>query len=123
MIEIHHFADCSPPITINQENNFFEVAFELRLFTMVHCYFSLRIIISVMDIQNELKKINTYINTLESKQAFQEDVIEQLNQQVIRLQQANNDYEKKLQELIGKIESFSSNNLAADHEETPPPHY
>ena len=76
-----------------------------------------------MDIQNELNKINTYINTLESKLAFQEDVIEQLNQQMICLQQAHTDYETKLQELTGKIESFSSNNLAADHEETPPPHY
>ena len=63
------------------------------------------------------------INELESKQAFQEDLLEQLNQQLIELNQSCQQQQKYIQLLGQKLSALTPNQLATEAEETLPPHY
>ena len=63
------------------------------------------------------------VDELESKQAFQEDLLEQLNQQVIELSHHCQQQQKYIQFLGQKLSALIPNQLATESEETPPPHY
>ncbi|MCO6524483.1 MAG: SlyX family protein [Candidatus Schmidhempelia sp.] len=63
------------------------------------------------------------IEMLETKAAFQEVTIEQLNQMVIVLQQESALLSEKLRLLSEKIKTGQISNIASLSEETPPPHY
>tara|TARA_B100001094_G_C18117421_1_gene764842 strand:- start:678 stop:896 length:219 start_codon:yes stop_codon:yes gene_type:complete len=63
------------------------------------------------------------IDELESKQAFQEDLLEQLNQQVIEISHYYQQQQKYIQFLGQKLAALTPNQLASEAEETPPPHY
>ncbi len=63
------------------------------------------------------------IEDLEMKLAFQDDTIESLNQQVIRLNDLLADQQEKLRLLTSKLSQVEPNNIASQAEETPPPHY
>ena len=63
------------------------------------------------------------IEDLEMKLAFQDDTIESLNQQVIRLNALLADQQEKLRLLTSKLSQVEPSNIASQAEETPPPHY
>ncbi|TEA26674.1 SlyX family protein [Candidatus Schmidhempelia bombi] len=63
------------------------------------------------------------IEMLETKLAFQEVTIEQLNQMVIILQHESASLSEKLRLLSEKIKTGQLSNIASLSEEIPPPHY
>ncbi|ASJ97848.1 MULTISPECIES: SlyX family protein [Shewanella] len=63
------------------------------------------------------------IEDLEMKLAFQDDTIESLNQQVIRLNDLLAEQQEKLRLLTSKLSQVEPSNIASQAEETPPPHY
>ena len=63
------------------------------------------------------------IDELESKQAFQEDLLEQLNQQIIKISHDSQQQQKHIKYLSQKISAMTPHQLATEAEETPPPHY
>lgn len=67
--------------------------------------------------------IDTRIEQLEMKSAFQEHIIEELNQMVIALQMEQDKLKEQLQLLSGKLKSAQTSLIADQSEETPPPHY
>ena len=63
------------------------------------------------------------LEELENKQAFQDDTIEQLNEEITALNLKQNMFKRQIELLAEKVKSTSSSNLADETEETPPPHY
>ncbi|MGS0729765.1 SlyX family protein [Shewanella sp. 0m-11] len=57
------------------------------------------------------------------KIAFQDGTIEELDQQVIKLNQALALQQEQLKLLISKFQSVEPSNMASQADETPPPHY
>ncbi len=70
-----------------------------------------------------IQSLESRIVELESKQAFQEDTIDKLNQ-VITHQQSQLD---QLREIVNELKNWAKNqqqpNLASLEQEVPPPHY
>lgn len=69
------------------------------------------------------QEINQYLELLESKLAFQENTIEELNKMVITLQADVSKLKEQLQLLSQKMKNMQTSNVATLAEETPPPHY
>ncbi len=63
------------------------------------------------------------INELESKIAFQELAIEELNQSLIEQQFIIDKLNIQLRHLAQKMQNIAPSNIASMSEETPPPHY
>lgn len=63
------------------------------------------------------------IEELETKLAFQEDTIEQLNQALQSQQLQLDIVQQQLKLLAAKIREGDSSPVASQSEETPPPHY
>lgn len=63
------------------------------------------------------------IDELESRLAFQDDVIETLNGVVTRQQLQLDNLEKEVLLLKQQIKNLSPSQIADESEETPPPHY
>ncbi|GHE99967.1 SlyX family protein [Thalassotalea profundi] len=64
------------------------------------------------------------IELLESRNAFQDDIIEQLNQEITLHQVAIAQLKEQMQALARRVkESPSSSQVADISDDTPPPHY
>ncbi|MCX8649821.1 SlyX family protein [Gilliamella sp. B2776] len=63
------------------------------------------------------------LELLETKVAFQEMTIEELNQMVVNLQSDISKLKEQLTLLSQKLQAIQVSNIANLSEETPPPHY
>ncbi|MCW9710848.1 SlyX family protein [Avibacterium paragallinarum] len=73
-----------------------------------------------MQIQLEQAK---QIAELETKVAFQEHAIEELNQALVEQQFILEKMQLQLRHLAAKLKDLQPSNIASQAEETPPPHY
>lgn len=69
------------------------------------------------------QELFTQINELEAKVAFQEIMIEDLNQSIIDQQFMIDKLQIQMRHLAEKFKGISAGNVASQAEETPPPHY
>ncbi|MCX8660990.1 SlyX family protein [Gilliamella sp. B2889] len=67
--------------------------------------------------------MNQQLELLETKVAFQEMTIEELNQMVVNLQSDISKLKEQLTLLSQKLQATQTSNIASLSEETPPPHY
>ncbi|MCX8584391.1 MULTISPECIES: SlyX family protein [unclassified Gilliamella] len=67
--------------------------------------------------------MNQQLELLETKVAFQEMTIEELNQMVVNLQADISKLKEQLTLLSQKLQANQTSNIASLSEETPPPHY
>lgn len=70
-----------------------------------------------------MQDVQEQIEELQMKMAFQELTVEELNQEVIKLNQLIAHQQHQIQLLIGKLKAMEPSNIATQAEETPPPHY
>lgn len=73
-----------------------------------------------MTIENELL---ARIAELETKVAFQEGTIEELNQALIHHQFVLDKLQTQVRHFAEKLQGVQSSNIASQAEEIPPPHY
>ncbi|MGS0680925.1 SlyX family protein [Shewanella sp. 125m-7] len=70
-----------------------------------------------------MDNLESRVEELEMKIAFQDGTIEELDQQVIKLNLALASQQEQLRILIGKLQAVEPSNMASPADETPPPHY
>ncbi|QYJ79576.1 SlyX family protein [Shewanella acanthi] len=70
-----------------------------------------------------MQGVQEQIEELQMKLAFQELTVEELNQEVIKLNRLIADQQHQIQLMVGKLKSMEPSNIATQAEETPPPHY
>lgn len=70
--------------------------------------------------QNDLEQ---RIQELESKVAFQDDTINQLNDEITQLNLNQANMLRQIKLLAEKVKSSKQSAVASEAEETPPPHY
>ncbi|WOT04517.1 SlyX family protein [Shewanella youngdeokensis] len=70
-----------------------------------------------------MDNIEQRVEELEMKLAFQDGTIEELNQQVIKLNDVVALQQEQLRLLLSKLQSVEPSNMASQADETPPPHY
>lgn len=63
------------------------------------------------------------IAELETKVAFQEQLLDELNQALVQQQFDMDKIQLQLRYLANKLKDFQPSNIASQSEETPPPHY
>ena len=72
---------------------------------------------------HENQQILARITELESKAAFQEITIDELNQALVYQQFALDKLQQQIKQLAEKLQGVQGSNIASRAEETPPPHY
>ncbi|MFT5236397.1 MAG: SlyX protein [Shewanella sp.] len=70
-----------------------------------------------------MEQLAQRVEDLEMKLAFQESTIEELDQQMIKLNDLVAFQQQQLRLLISKLQSVEPSNMASPSEEAPPPHY
>jgi SlyX protein len=70
-----------------------------------------------------MQQIIDDIEQLQMKVAFQEDTIESLNKALIAQQKQLEDLQFAFKQIANKVRAIEPSNMAAEHEEAPPPHY
>lgn len=85
-------------------------------------YFHLKQPIFIKMRENQVLDQNRVIE-LETKIAFQEQMIEELNQALIQQQFALDKLQLQVRHLAEKLQGMAGSNVASRSEETPPPHY
>lgn len=63
------------------------------------------------------------IDDLEMKLSFQEVMLEDLNQEVIKLNELVARQQQQMILMVNKLQAMEPSNMASQAEETPPPHY
>lgn len=71
----------------------------------------------------KLENILLRLEKLEVHQAFQENIIEKLNQSIVMLQLESIKQQELIRLLSNKLVSMHHSNIALPEEESPPPHY
>lgn len=71
----------------------------------------------------DIAQLEARVEALESQLAFQDDVIEQLNQEITSLNLQQQTMVKQIALLAEKFKSQKGSIIASESEETPPPHY
>ena len=70
-----------------------------------------------------MNNVQSDIEQLQMKVAFQEDTIESLNQALIEQQKQIDDLEFNFKKLVAKVSAIEPSNMASEKDEMPPPHY
>ncbi|WP_394130578.1 SlyX family protein [Shewanella maritima] len=70
-----------------------------------------------------MQDVSQKIAELETKIAFQDHTIEELNQEVIKLNEMLATHQQQMVLLVNKLKAMEPSNMATQAEETPPPHY
>lgn len=76
-----------------------------------------------MKMPEKRENISDYLVELETKIAFQEQMIDALNQALIQQQFTLDKVQMQLRHLAEKLQGVAGSNVASRAEETPPPHY
>ncbi|PHM62690.1 SlyX family protein [Xenorhabdus ishibashii] len=71
----------------------------------------------------ELSKFEQRFEQLETKLAYQEATIEELNQEVIKQQIETDKLKEQLRLIAERLQTHQTSIIAPLSEETPPPHY
>jgi len=71
----------------------------------------------------EEQQLNTRLNSLEMRNAFQDDVIEQLNTELANHQEEIIQLKYQLKLIAGRIKEINPTDQADNNIEPPPPHY
>lgn len=79
--------------------------------------------IKPIHMSKDLNALEKRIETLEAKNAFQEDVIEQLNQEISIHQASIAELKENMQLIAKRLKDSSPSNILKPEEEPPPPHY
>ncbi|XQW84787.1 SlyX family protein [Thalassotalea piscium] len=75
-------------------------------------------------IAHTIEKLTQSIELLESRHAFQDDIIEQLNQEITLHQIAISQLKEQIQMLAKRVKDSPSSTQVVDlADDTPPPHY
>ena len=69
------------------------------------------------------QKLNDRLETLESRLAYAEYTVEQLNEEVTTQGRELDRLKHQIQLLVDKLQSVQPSQIASMAEETPPPHY
>ena len=69
------------------------------------------------------QQVNDRLETLESRLAFAEYTVEQLNDEVTTQGRELDRLKHQIQLLVDKLQSVQPSQIASMAEETPPPHY
>ncbi|KJG14106.1 SlyX protein [Photobacterium aquimaris] len=72
---------------------------------------------------NEIQQLQSRLDELEMKLAFQEQTIDELNDALTKQQFMIDRMEVQLKFMVGKVKGMQTSNMADESEETPPPHY
>ncbi|CEO37951.1 SlyX protein [Photobacterium kishitanii] len=72
---------------------------------------------------NEIQQLQSRLDELEMKLAFQEQTIDELNEALTKQQFMIDRMEVQLKFMVGKVKGMQTSNMASESEETPPPHY
>ncbi|MBE8167724.1 MAG: SlyX family protein [Shewanella sp.] len=70
-----------------------------------------------------MNPLQKQIDDLETKLSFQELTIEELNQEIIRINDLLSQQQHQLQFVLQKLLDTEPSNMATQAEESPPPHY
>lgn len=71
----------------------------------------------------EIQQLQSRLDELEMKLAFQEQTIDELNDALTKQQFMIDRMEVQLKFMVGKVKGMQTSNMADESEETPPPHY
>jgi len=71
----------------------------------------------------DLVELESRVETLEAKNAFQEDVIEKLNQEIAIHQASIAQLQENMQFIANRVKDMAPSNLMKAEDEPPPPHY
>ncbi len=69
------------------------------------------------------QQVNDHLETLESRLAYAEYTVEQLNEEVTTQGRELDRLKHQIQLLVDKLQSVQPSQIASMAEETPPPHY
>ncbi|WP_246037031.1 SlyX family protein [Thalassotalea litorea] len=72
---------------------------------------------------NDTTQLNQRLDNLETRLAFQDDVIDQLNHEISVHQQKIKDLNEQLHLIGQKVRDMNTSVVGRDEDETPPPHY
>ncbi len=73
--------------------------------------------------EKTINELTTRIESLESQLAFQEGTIEQLNDQITKMNLQFSVVNRQVELLAQKLTENKGSNIASMAEEVPPPHY
>ena len=72
---------------------------------------------------NEIQQLQSRLDELEMKLAFQEQTIDELNDALTKQQFMIDRMEVQLKFMVGKVKGMQTSNMASESEEAPPPRY